>query len=497
MKRLACLLTIIVLALTASSLRAQSTAASQFDRYREQKKAEFSKWSDSRKTEFERYRAKLNDDYARMMEGKWSAYNSTPGRERARRPEPVKPIDASKAPASAPGSVKIDAVEPPQPAIPDIPVTLPKVQPGQQAAYPVTFNFYHTPCGIRSFDTSLLDFKSLTPSALSKAWRRLADSPASATLLDDCLRLREQLNLPDWGYMKMLEALAAKLYPLSTDKQAFLTVFLMTQSGYDTRLAMRDGTLCMLFHPSHLIYSESFFNFNGKKYFVSGPLSKSAKQLSTFDFNFREGATPVRMAMHRIPRLSTGTSTPTVYSSRSWTGAPPFEVRVNPTVIEFMSDYPLLDWQLYGMSQLSEPLLTSLLPALDMLTEGLSERDAVNLLLDFCQKGFSYMTDGNQFGFEKPFFFDENFFYPANDCEDRAILFAKLVKTLLKLDVVYLNYPRHLAAAVRFNVDPGGSYVTVDGQRYTVCDPTCINGRAGYLASVYSGISPKVVKITE
>ena len=64
-----------------------------------------------------------------------------------------------------------------------------------------------------------------------------------------------------------------------------------------------------------------------------------------------------------------------------------------------------------------------------------------NILIDFVQNSFQYQTDGEQFGYEKPFFMDENFYYPACDCEDRAILFSNLVKDLLGLDAVLLDYP--------------------------------------------------------
>ena len=203
------------------------------------------------------------------------------------------------------------------------------------------------------------------------------------------------------------------------------------------------------------------------------------------------------MVMNRIPAFAADKTKYRIYTSSKWQKAPPVEVKVNPSVIEFMNDYPILDWNLYGLSQLSPQVRSTIYAALSVIIEGMDAVEAVNTLLDYMQTGFEYMTDGNQFGYEKPFFFDENFYYPANDCEDRAILFAEFVKSLLGLDVVYLNYPRHLATAVRLPYDIDGTYVTVDGKKYYVCDPTCINGKAGILAAVYSASRPKVVKITE
>ena len=88
-------------------------------------------------------------------------------------------------------------------------------------------------------------------------------------------------------------------------------------------------------------------------------------------------------------------------------------------------------------------------PKLTQQIKGKSQKDAANILIDFVQTAFEYQTDDVQFGYERPLFADETFFYPYSDCEDRSILFAHLVKDLLGLDVVLLYYPGHLATAVK------------------------------------------------
>lgn len=490
---------IIALCILFSHFSFMSAQSSQggFDRFRREKTEEFNRWRENKKTEFEKYRHKLNEDFARMMEGKWKNYDSSPAEKRKDMPKPVKPLDADHTKITKPQQIPVDIVTQPEREIPDIPVTLPDITPGRQVKYPVSFTFYNTVCGINEFDKSAISFNGTSSGELARAWRKLSDNDGTEVLINDCLRIREELNLCDWGYMKMLETMAAALYPKSADRQAFFTVFMLNQSGYDAKLAMRGNRLCTLFHPSHMIYSEPYFTLGGKNYFVSGPLAGSSAPLTVCDIDFRKDATPIRMVMNRIPAFSPGNEKARVYSSAQWKLAPPIEVKVNPSVIRFMDNYPLLDWQLYGLSKVSVPVKSVLYQALSLIIEGMNEVDAVNTLLNYMQFGFNYMTDGDQFGREKPFFIEENFFYPANDCEDRAILFADIVKSLLGLDVVYLNYPRHLATAVNFPSDLNGTYVLVDGKKYFVCDPTCLNGKAGTLAAVYSGSKPKVIKISE
>ena len=82
-------------------------------------------------------------------------------------------------------------------------------------------------------------------------------------------------------------------------------------------------------------------------------------------------------------------------------------------------------------------------------------------------------------GGDRVFFADETLYYPYCDCEDRSILYSRLVRDLLGLDVVLVFYPGHLATAVDLGDDSGGSTMVVDGRKFTVCDPTYIGAPVG------------------
>ena len=99
--------------------------------------------------------------------------------------------------------------------------------------------------------------------------------------------------------------------------------------------------------------------------------------------------------------------------------------------------------------------------------------------MKYLQYGFDYATDEEQFGFEKPFFCEENYFYPKNDCEDRAVLFSFLVRYLLGMEVVLIDYPGHLATAVCFKENVSGASLVHKGKRYVICDPTYVGAPIG------------------
>ena len=116
--------------------------------------------------------------------------------------------------------------------------------------------------------------------------------------------------------------------------------------------------------------------------------------------------------------------------------------------------------------------------------------------MNFVQTAFQYQTDQEQFGYERPLFGDETFYYPYSDCEDRSILFSILVRELLGLDIVLLHYPHHLATAVNFgDEEVYGSYFSINGQKYVISDPTYINAPVGECMPQFQNSSAEIVKI--
>lgn len=475
------------------SLQAQTSNSGGYEEFRNKKVAEFEQYKTEKRTEFEQFRQRLNREYAEMIGKQWSNYSKQPDEKPVAKPKPDVPEKAK--PDGKAGVVTPGTIHQPEKSIPDVPVSVPKPMKVKKT-YPVNFAFFNTKCGINKFDTSLLSLPGIDHSSLAKAWMNLTADGATDQLIDDCIRLREEMNLCDWGYLMLVEKVSQTLYPKSADAQSFLTVALLNQSGYDCRLGSVGNRLMMLFHPSHDIYSGSCYIIDGKRYYTRKAITGEDNRLSTYVGNYCQSPTPIRMVMNRFPRFDEAMSGPKVFSS-SWNQAPSFDVEVNSSVASFLNEYPIMDWHLYSLSELSSQLKSSIIPVFEILTEGLDKVEAVNLILNFHNYAFNYMTDDDQFGREKPFFFEENFFYPYNDCEDRAILFSKIVNKVLGLDVVLLKYPRHLAAAVRFPAGSkiSGTKVDVDGQAYYVCDPTCIGAPAGYLASSYVNSKPDVYKI--
>ncbi len=116
------------------------------------------------------------------------------------------------------------------------------------------------------------------------------------------------------------------------------------------------------------------------------------------------------------------------------------------------------------------------------------------LFLHFVQYATGYETDLEQFGYQKFFFPEEDLHYGYTDCADRAIFFSYLVKNLLGLKVIGLEYPDHLSTAVEFTTEVSGDYVMYGNEKYIICDPTYIGAPIGEAMPKYLHMTAKVVK---
>lgn len=163
------------------------------------------------------------------------------------------------------------------------------------------------------------------------------------------------------------------------------------------------------------------------------------------------------------------------------------EIHCDLNRISFMETYPSVaigtthnqDWRNYASAPLSAMAKEKLYPNLKKAISAKSETEAVSIILNFVQTAFEYKTDGEVWGKERAFFPEETLYYPFCDCEDRSILFCRLIKDLLGLDTAFISYPGHVAAAVRFSTEVTGDYFTIDGKKYLICDPTYINAGIG------------------
>ena len=394
---------------------------------------------------------------------------TTPAKPQATpvKPQPVAP----KAEPTTPAKPQTTPVKP-QPK----PKAKPAIQSSLQKEFysSVAINYCNTKLYIDASMKGVINITSSQECAVADGYEALCRSNYKP-LIANCQQAQKDFRLNDWGVFLFVKTAAEAL---CNDENSCIVMqqFLLNELGYRAKMARRGdrnqlllfvATDCMVYgHPYFTKEGLNYYNINGTEactFYMCNQDSKKAK-------------TPVAMRLNNVPALNSGVV------SRQRTnkaGNVSVSVNVSKSLMDFYASMPQCDYGVYAKAPVAGSLAQEVLGTLRPLVQGKSEVDAANLLLNFVQTGFKYATDEEQFGFEKPFFVEELFYYPACDCEDRSVLFGWLVRELLGLDVVYLDYPNHIATAVQFKGDVKGDFLTVDGKRYTVCDPTYIGASIG------------------
>ena len=330
----------------------------------------------------------------------------------------------------------------------------------------------------------------LNENAIADAYEALCNSDYKP-LLADCAQIRKDLRLNDWGVFTLVRQVA-DTYCGTANESIVMQQFLLNEMGYKARMARKatEDKMMLFVATDCSIYAHPYITLNGQNYYnLSGNNEQCQFYMCQKDSSKAKNS--VGMQLKEAP-LFPGTVVSSTHQAKG--SAARVTVDVPKALMDFYKDYPQCDYSVYFNAPVNVAMENRILSSLAPLVQGRNEADAANILINFVQTAFQYQTDSQQFGYEKPFFVEELFYYPYSDCEDRAMLFSYLVRKLLGLDVVLLDYPEHIATAVRFNGNVSGDYLMVNGRKYIVCDPTYIGASIGMTMPRYKTVSAKVLK---
>jgi len=461
--------------------------------------ADFQQWmqqqSDgvtSQQQKFQQYKDKRDKEFSVFLKAQWQAVDMLKGSERDAAPKP------DVMPVAKPDPVVLQPVRPPvavtvpepdktkKPAVAPAPVSI------QGRALTIDFYgkqilFYYQP-GLKQTLAS-----SINKEAISDYWSALSRSDY-AGMLEQLATQKQSLHLNDWAYALLINKLANKINNNRQNESALLSWFLLNKSGYQARVAYSNANIYLLLTSLHEMFEVSYFTFSGKRYYAVefDGVRRKPGRVYTYDGEYPDATKALDM---RVTAIVASSGKPErrhlsfTFENTKYT----IKVKSNRGRIAFLKTYPQLNLPLYFSSGVYKVTATPLQKQLAEYMQGMSEQQAVNFLLRFVQTALKYETDTQQFGKENYLFPEETLFYPYSDCEDRAVLFSWLVESLLKLDVVGLSYPGHVATAVHFKEQIAGDSILYNGRRFMVTDPTYINANAGMTMPDFKQYKPVVV----
>lgn len=467
-----------------------------YEEFRKKTKESFGSFRDKVHEDYQSFRKEINKRYADWMDGKWTPSDV---HDPIEIPEPeVKPVPPVVLPVKEdePEPEPVEEKEIPMVVVVPEPIVLPPLEDQPQPVVPVTppatvpvipmpVYYLGTTINLSQYKSWLSEGRSLTLADMPQAWTTMSDGRYEQ-LLAECLQERDRRNMCDWAYLNFIKAASEKICGADTDASRLLTAYLFAQSGYKMRLGWGEGKAIMLFASDYLIYNTPYYfvgNDPERYYpFVEGKINS----VDICDIAFPEEHT-LSLRLDRLPDIAESATDPRHLTSRRYSDFA-CDMSVNKNMIDFFNTYPTSEinydmmtrWGMYAQTPLTELVASQIEERMRPALDGKSQLDIVKRLLNWVQTAFEYEYDEVVWGYDRAFFAEESLFYPYCDCEDRSILFSQLVRRLTDAPVALILYPGHMATAVKFDSqDVKGDYVTINGDKYTICDPTYVNAGVG------------------
>lgn len=459
-------------------LFAPTTSFAQTDNF----KSQYENFKKQAKAEYEDFRSQCNAEYAEFVKETWKEYQTLPAIPRPK-DETVPPVirpDKDKEKKMEDKAITIKDIVSPIKQTPQPKPISPIYEKEQQAEETFPFTYCGTECSVRFPSAININLDVCDNQRIAEAWKKLSTNQLDNTIRD-FLEIRIRMQLCDWAYLNLIETFA-KDHLGKGNLATLITAYIYSQSGYQMRLGRNGNKLYLLFGSKHGIYDKGYFLIDDINYY---PLDNDTKKMEVCNFAF-----PMEQALSlyiQQSQLFTYQPTPARSLSSDRYKDMTLDVQVNKNLIDFYNTYPTSEingnfmtrWAMYANTPMEQEVQKRLYPILQEKITGLNEHDAVDKLLNWVQTAFKYEYDEKVWGHDRAFFTEETLFYPYCDCEDRAILFTRLVRDLLGLKCILIYYPGHLASAVCFNQQVKGDYISLNGNKFVVCDPTFIGAPVG------------------
>ena len=448
------------------------------------------------RTDYENFRDKANAEYAEFMKQAWKNYNAMPAISQPVEKEkpPVVIKEEEKKPIeSKPLPIEEEVIKIPVPEPQPVPVAPIKEQPVVEEES-VSFTVYGSAMKVRFSNNERFQLADCKEQTLSDAWKRLSGKVYNNTIRD-CLELRITRQLSDWAYLQMLDSFS-KACLGNSNEAVLLMAYIYCQSGYRMRIGTINEQLYLLYASQHIVYNKAYYTLDTDYYYIYDDNVTSLKICNI--------AFPKEKSLSfYIPQAQQFDYAPSELrhlKSRRYSDMD-ITSQVNKNVIAFCNSYPkssiwdnfMTRWAMIANTPMEKGVKEMMYPQLRKAIKGLTEKEAMERLLNWVQTSLVYEYDDKVWGGDREFFAEESLYYPYADCEDRSILLSRLVRDLLGLKAILIYYPGHLAMAVEFTEQVKGDYIMLDGHKFVVCDPTYINANVGMTMPKMDNAAAKVI----
>jgi len=440
--------------------------AGDFEDFKEVQNAAFSEFKDKKDTQFDEY-----------LKSQWSEYKTFISPKLFSKPKP-KVISPAPQQSIAPRGPNIHLKL----------ITPPKVQPTKiaQNAKGLAVEYFGMSLYF-TIDNNLkkAHFYPQNREGIINSFSVFATSD-NEVLLQEIRKACKAMALNDWGLYLLVQKISGNIFYDFDDRKLF-SWFLLNKLGYDTKVALSDEHIVLLSLTKQSVYATPSYEIASKKYYL---LSKefTPRAIYTYEQSYPNAYKALDFSLSKLPRFVQKREK----KQRKFTlNGKRYEVNYtyNKNLIDFMKTYPQVSYEVYFNAPLETQTLREIETSVKPYLDGKKMNFGINFLLRFVQSAFAYERDQEHFKKEKVMFAQETLYYDKSDCEDRATLYARLVKKFFGISVVGVKYTNHMATALYIPLK--GNSVKVHARRYVIADPTYINANVGESMPKYRSVIPE------
>jgi len=299
--------------------------------------------------------------------------------------------------------------------------------------------------------------------------------------LNDLMEYKTNMHLSDWYYYLLIRETAQQLFPDNSQPyfKSYQTVFawlMLARSGYKVQLNYTETdvylsvfTLDKLYdipvkkHGQGWMVEVSQFHTNHKG-FVATVRSNFFLSENKHLFTFKPKQLPLftnPILTERIVKFE--------HEEKEYF----LNCLLDRTMLQLINTLPEMGVVDHVKMPLSQNTYNSLIPALTAHIRGMNKEEAIRFLLSFTRTGFEYQDDQVYSHDNITFTPEETLYYRYSDCEDRSVLFAYLVRELLEIETILLDFDTHVAVGINLGDNHYvGKPIFHNGIFYTYCEPT-------------------------
>jgi hypothetical protein len=354
----------------------------------------------------------------------------------------------------------------------------------QASAVQISFSFYGAPVQLE-LPAALMQAPALKDapdkSALEQRIRNW-DAGHMGALSSALKESARAMILDDVATGRLIHVCAQQLYGDGSDAVLFEWL-LLRHAGYDAVLGY-GGTLKVYVQYAFLTEGTQFVLFMGKKYTLPQGEPDPAAVKETILVSALEPATPRNASfwnLYRLPQLGKSRRLRKCsfsFESRNYKLFIPWM----DDVVDYLNDLPVIALgPLFYQTPMNPKARLLIQDSLNIWTQGFNQQKKLDFILAFLQQSFPYRRDRDYLKYDRHNFSEQTLAAPYSDCEDKAILYAQLVRDILGLSaiLVYNSALEHVAVGVAWKDAGAGTTVQFQNQRYLICEPANYGYRAG------------------